>query len=448
MPTTSLADDPGREATAGPPRRATPGRRFLIGLAVITAVALIVRVAYVWLVWRHRPIVGDPLYYHIASNLLADGKGFINPYALAGGVTRPGADHPPLYIVYLSVFSFAGIRSVTGHMLASCLLGAASVAVGGFAGRRVAGPRVGLIAAALLAVYPNVWRFDAMVLSESLVILVVNVTILLAYRYWDRPGTGRLVAVGASIAVCALARSELLLLVPLLLVPLALVTRSRPWPARWAELGLAALTCAAILAPWVGFNLSRFDHPVLLSGQMEVTLADANCDPVYYGPKIGYWEYDCGGVTLASKGLTGPNVGGRDERAMRQGAIDYIRAHASRLPVVAAARVARILNLWPPSNAVDRELSEANPTRVAWLSVVTLWPIMIAAVVGAVVLRRRRVLLIPLLAPIATVIVTVLLFYASSRFRATAEGALCLLAAVALEAAWVAWSSRRRAAVG
>jgi len=110
--------------------------------------------------------------------------------------------------------------------------------------------------------------------------------------------------------------------------------------------------------------------------------------------------------------------------------------------------VARILNLWPPSNAVDRELSEANPTRVAWLSVVTLWPIMIAAVVGAVVLRRRRVLLIPLLAPIATVIVTVLLFYASSRFRATAEGALCLLAAVALEAAWVAWSSRRRAAVG
>jgi len=198
----------------------------------------------------------------------------------------------------------------------------------------------------------------------------------------------------------------------------------------------------------VVFNLSRFDHPVLLSGQMEVTLADANCDPVYYGPKIGYWEYDCGGVTLASKGLTGPNVGGRDERAMRQGAIDYIRAHASRLPVVAAARVARILNLWPPSNAVDRELSEANPTRVAWLSVVTLWPIMIAAVVGAVVLRRRRVLLIPLLAPIATVIVTVLLFYASSRFRATAEGALCLLAAVALEAAWVAWSSRRRAAVG
>ena len=124
-------------------------------------------------------------------------------------------------------------------MLASCLLGAASVAVGGLAGRRVAGPRVGLIAAALLAVYPNVWRFDAMVLSESLVILVVNVTILLAYRYWDRPGTGRLVAVGASIAVCALARSELLLLVPFLLVPLALVTRSptvaRPvgGPRRW-----------------------------------------------------------------------------------------------------------------------------------------------------------------------------------------------------------------------
>ncbi len=60
------------------------------------------------------------------------------------------------------------------------------------------------------------------------------------------------------------------------------------------------------------------------------------------------------------------------------------------------------------------------------------------AVAGAVLLRRRREAVFPLLAPVVTVLATCALFYAATRFRATAEGALCLLAAVALDAAWVA----------
>ena len=50
------------------------------------------------------------------------------------------------------------------------------------------------------------------------------------------------------------------------------------------------------------------------------------------------------------------------------------------------------------------------------------------------ILRRRGRPVFPLLAPIAAVIVTVALFYSATRFRASAEGALCLLAAVAIDA--------------
>jgi hypothetical protein len=446
MTATATADEqagpvPDRAAGAG-----TGVRRFGFWLLVITAVALVVRVAYVWFVYRYRTIGGDPLYYHLGGNLLADGKGFINPLSQARGVIEPGADHPPTYIVYLAFFSLLGIRSITGHMLVSCLLGAGSVAVGGLAGRRIAGPRMGLIAAALMVVYPNVWRFDAMVLSETMVIFLVNVTILLAYRYLDRPSMGRLALVGLAVALCALTRSELVLLALFLVVPLALLTRSRPWKVRIAWLAVAGLGCALALAPWVGYNLQRFNRRVLLSGQVEATFALANCDPVYYGPNIGYWDFDCGLVGLEREGVAIPQTDdGAREKLMLDNAIDYVKAHPRRWAVVEGVRMARIFNVWSPDNAtaIDERV-EGNPRWVARLSLISLWPMLIGSAAGVVVLRRRRIPVFPLLAPCATVIVTVLLFYASGRFRASAEGALCLMTAVALDAGWAWW--RRRGA--
>ena len=415
-----------------------PNRRFILWLVALTAVAFVVRFAYVWFVYRFRTVSGDPLYYHLGANLLADGRGFLQPLSEARGVIEPGADHPPLYIVYLATFSLVGIRSITGHMVVSCVLGAGSVAVGGFAGRRIAGPRVGLIAAALLALYPNVWRFDGMVLSETLVIFLVNVTILLAYRYLDAPSLSRLALVSFSVGLCALTRSELVLLALFLVVPLALLTKSRPLRTRLAWLGVAAAVCVATLGPWVVYNVNRFERRVLLSAQLESTFAVANCDHVFYGPNVGYWSFDCGLIDLAKRGVVIPQTqDGAAERLMLNDAVSYVQDHPKRWAVVEAIRLARIFNSWNPGSAINIDtFVEGNPQWVAQLAYVSLWPMIVGSVLGFVVLRRRRIPSYPLIAPCATVIVTVLLFYASGRFRASAEGALCLLTAVALDAAW------------
>ena len=55
------------------------------------------------------------------------------------------------------------------------------------------------------------------------------------------------------------------------------------------------------------------------------------------------------------------------------------------------------------------------------------------AVWGAVLLRRRRALLWPLLAPVVMVIVTAAAFYGYLRFRQPAEISLVVLAGVALD---------------
>jgi 4-amino-4-deoxy-L-arabinose transferase-like glycosyltransferase len=423
-------------------------RRFSPVLVAITLAGLAWRVAYVWFIRRHVTLhISDALYYHASANLLATGHGFILPFAPAGHAPVQAADHPPLYIVYLAAFSLAGVRSITGHLLASTLLGAASIAVAGLAGREIAGARVGLVAAMLVAVYPNTWRYDGMMLSETMVILVSLVCVWLAYRYWDHPTRGRMIAVGAAVGLAALSRSELVLLALFLVVPLALLTpgASRRLRLRRTVVGLAAF--ATVLAPWVAFNMARFDHTVLMSQNVGGTLATSNCDYVYYGRLIGYWNYQCGVHYLTDRHINGLN--GAADRAEFNGGMAYIKSHLGRVPLVMAARVGRISGVFKPrENAqLDVYLEYTTPW-VSYWGMYLYYPVALLAVVGGVILRRRGRPVFPLLAPIVAVLVTVALFYAATRFRAAAEGALCLLAAVAIDAGLSAagrYASRRPA---
>ena len=429
-------------ATVEQPDAPVPGseiggrsRRFTLALGGLALAGLVLRVAYVWFWRRHADFGGDPLYYHSGAQLLARGEGLINPYAYVRGLTIQAADHPPLYIVYLAGFSLFGMTSITWHLMASALLGTASIVVAGYAGREIAGPRAGIVAAALVAFYPNTWRYDGMLLSETMVIFMVLVTLWVAYRYWRRPSLGRLVVVGLAVGLGTLARSELILLTVFLIVPLALLVRDRSWGARFRLLGIGAVGFLAVVGPWVVFNLVRFDHTVILSENLGGTLATSNCDEVYYGDKLGFWHYPCGERILEARGIGPYEFKGASDRYLRQDAIAYIRSHASRVPVVIAARVGRITGVYRPRQQASFDIYLENfPSWVANLGLWTYYPMVIAACIGGVILRRRRQAVFPLLAPIATVLATCALFYAATRFRATAEPALCLLAAVAIEA--------------
>ena len=48
-----------------------------------------------------------------------------------------------------------------------------------------------------------------------------------------------------------------------------------------------------LVGPWVGYNMSRFRDPVYISSGFGVTLASANCPPLYRGPYEGYWSLEC-----------------------------------------------------------------------------------------------------------------------------------------------------------
>jgi 4-amino-4-deoxy-L-arabinose transferase-like glycosyltransferase len=405
-----------------------------VGLAAV--LAAVVRLVYIWFDRRDFVFGGDAYYYHQGANLLADGEGFIHPFGWLEGKSVESADHPPLYIVYLAGWSLMGVRTTTGHMVASALIGVASVVVAALVGRRVGGERVGVVAAVLLALAPNVWRYDGMLMSETMVILVVLVTVFLAYRFWDRRTPGRLVVLGVAVGVATLARSELLLLGPLLVLPLALLTKERSWGWRIGWLAASAGAVVAVLTPWLVLNQTRFDEPVYLSQNLGGTITVSYCDTVFEGPLLGYWDFNCGPRVLAPLGLLELGSPGVDA-AMREAGLEFASENLDRLPVVVAARLGRIVGVFRPQQQRDLDVFMESTTRtVATAGMITLPFSIVGAVAGAVVLRRRRVPVIPLLAPIACVVVTVALFYAATRFRATAEGPIYVLSAVALVALW------------
>lgn len=416
-------------------------RNFRRWLVAITLLGLAVRLVYI-LVERAGPdfhaapgvVGGDAFFYHKGAQLFRE-HGFISPHAFHfENRIEPAADHPPLYLIWLAIPSFFDILSPLSHMVWSALLGTVTIVLVGLLGRIVAGDRVGLVAAFLAAIYPNIWSHDGFLVSETMAIAMVTLTLLLAYRYAAEPTTGRAFVMGLAGALAALSRAELALLFPLALIPLIVRVREQTGRERFRRLVAAGMAALIPIAPWVGFNLVRFERPVLLSSGFEVTLRSATCDETYYGEFTGYWSARCA-EELRGTVIT-PEMDQSEEAVeFRRAAFEYLGDNLDRLPVVILARWGRITGLWKPSQQVSLEqFPEGRERWVAWTALSMWYPLGLLAIAGAVVLRRRRALLFPLLAMPIAVWFTITVMFATTRYRATAETTIVVLAAVAIDA--------------
>jgi 4-amino-4-deoxy-L-arabinose transferase-like glycosyltransferase len=346
------------------------------------------------------------------------------------------ADHPPLYIVYLAMFSLVGFKGATAHLLASALVGVLTVVIVGLIGRELVGPRGGLIAAALAALYPNLWAYDGALESETMAQLGVALILLAAYVWWREPSRRRSVLLGGAVAFGALGRAELLLLALVLIVPLVLFRSGLVRPERVRQIFTAWVATGLLVAPWCIYNLTRFERPVLLSGGFEITLDSASCDDTYYGTSMGYWSRGCVDRALAKAGLAEDTDRSVLAAMYRDDAFHYIRTHLSRLPVVVAARVGRVTGLWHlQQQAALDHIPAGREQELAWAAWYSYFALVVLSIAGGVVLRRRRIPVFPLLVFPALVLLTTMITFGQVRYRATAEVSLVVLAAVAIDAA-------------
>lgn len=408
---------------------------------------------------------GDGGFYHSAANLIADGHFY---YRRIFGHAHATAEHPPLYPLLLSLVSLTGSpgRSLLAQRIAGCVIGAVSVALIGFLGRRIGGERAGVVAASIAALYPPLVTADGLVMSEPLFVAAVTLALLTACRLSAAPevasparpirgarprhvlrpprGLRWAIALGTVIGLGTLTRSEGLLLLPLLAWPLA-------WaPASGRVRRLIACTAAAavVLAPWVIRNAVVF-HRLTLATDSSTVIAGANCADTYYGHDIGWWSPGC----LALARERGQLLSGD---ASPSPGLRYAREHLTRLPLVAAVRTLRTFDFFQPLRQGNHE------RRRPWVDVAGLafyFPLVGLALAGlaglaglgsagvgrrgppgralgvgqnlgrvACVLRARTLLL----APIWLAVIVSVLGWGIGRFRVAADVSLIVLAACAV----------------
>ena len=399
--------------------------RFRTALPFVALLAFAVRVAYV-LANRHTPVAGDALIYHLEGGNLADGEGFHRVYETG----MPTAEFPPMHIIMVAAADLLGLHGTQDQKLFFAAVGTITVVLVALLARAVTrSERAGLIAGLLAATYPMLWLPDGALMGETTYGVFLTGALLAAVGFVRTPTVARAALTGGLLGLAALSRGEAIGLLVLLVIPLA--WRAAPaWRRRLALGAVAFGAFALVLAPWEARLLTTFDKPVLISNNASGVWVGANCHDTYYGPLIGSWKFQCYGTDRVP--------GDESERfaVYRRRGMDYLADHAGRLPVVVAARLGRVLDVYQPwgqgaflASAEGRNVKAQRAGLLAW------WLLVPWAIAGAVLLRRRREpALLVLLAPVALVLLVAATSYGSTRFRFAAEPGLVVLGAVAVDA--------------
>ena len=208
-----------------------PAVGFRGRLAIVALAALAIRTAAT-IYHRDYPVIGDALTFHLEGGHLAHGEGFRRVFE-----DVPTAEHPPLFIGLIALFTLLGADGFLAQKLLLGLVGTVTVVLVGLLARRVAGDRARAHRGGLAAGYPLLWpptdRYERVGLRAVDRRRAAGGLRLL--RCAHRAARWRVL--GALVAAAALTRGEALLLV-------------RCWRSRSCRGALAGAAAGTRRASW------------------------------------------------------------------------------------------------------------------------------------------------------------------------------------------------------
>lgn len=269
----------------------TPARRGKIAvlavLGVLTIAGLGLRVGYA----VEQPATQPPdagAYARIAASLYRDGSFDARPPGVSREVQPASSYAPGLPLFVAGLYELSGGVHLTFALVVLALLGAGAIPLTYLLGLRMAGPIVGLLGAAAIAIYPALLQYQGLLLTEPLAAFLLSAALVAFFYAIDRPSPWRWLGSGALLGALSLVRPEYLTLA--LLLPLTWLIREglRGRLRHSAALaGILLLGTALILAPWTIRNAVVLDRavPVSTGGGKALfigTYLDADGD----GPKL------------------------------------------------------------------------------------------------------------------------------------------------------------------
>ena len=417
-------------------------RRFWWWVGALALVGLALRIG--WVVYAaHTPHgLYDPARYLRTATQIAKGKGYVEPFT-----GKPTAYYPPGYPWFLGVVAWGArhnpIVRDTVHLAGyvQAVLGATTVAAVAVIGRRVASAGAGIVAALLVALYPNLIFHSAALLSETLCIALLCAS--LAALWWRPAGVPlarwQIAAFAVTFALGVMVRPISLPVLIVIVVWHWFATHDRRQVLVLAGASVAAL--AVVIGAWTIRNAVRM-HAFI---PMSTNTGDNLC--IGHGPHAtGGFRIDpeCTGKRTI---LEGPRGEVAHDKEARSKAWKEIGQSWTREPWLTWRRLDIMFEQdhdglqgvtsyqtdhWMPA-ATFNDWAQVGDDYGA--AVVTL------GIVGAaVLLARRRGHGVALVAITVVVIAVPLAFFGDARFKVPAMPFVAVAAAVALEAAAVgAW---------
>ena len=394
-----------------------PGRaRVWLALAAATLLAFVVRLAYL------EELIGSPL----LSGLMGDSRQY-DAWAqrIAGGqwIGTEVFYQTPLYPYWLAIIFRTAGHDLDAVRLVQALLGAASCALVGLAGRRFFSDRVGVIAALLLAVYPPAFFFDGLIQKSSLDTFLITLTLALIAEFSARRGWKWLAALGVVTAAFALNRENGRVLFAVIGAWLLLDFRDVQFRRRAIWVGVFGVASLIVLLP-VGVRNYRVGGEFLIStSQLGPNFyignnphASGSYEPLVPGRGDPIYERE-DAARLASK-ATGRALspGEVSDYWLRQ-SLAYIRSHPFHWLALLGKKLLLTFNAaeLPDTESIEAYADYSRILRaLLWLNFGVILPL---AAFGAWVQRARWQGLLILYGMLAGLALTVAVFYVVARYR-------------------------------
>jgi len=359
-------------------------------------------------------------YVQLARNL-AGGRGFSLQYPQLE--VHPTAFRPPLYPALLAPGAWLAGDALWPARLLQAVIGSGTAVLAGVLAARVGGRRAGVIATALVAVYPPLLANDTVTLTEPLGLGLVLAALLLV-------DDERWVAAGLAGGLLLLTRPNAYLAIAVLAV----------WAARtigWRRgLGLAAVA-GLVLVPWLVRNQIQV-------GTWKSTTSDGFTMSAVYGlpaQRVGHFidpteapEYHDDHHILARFDEAEWNDMLMDE------AIEAVKANPGYVGDVLWENVGGYFELAPSLNTYP-EVSDGRHMGFRRATLPLFWVVTIIGVTGIVTHRRHRLIQVTALLT-AQFTVLSLLLVAPPRLRGPFDVMCCIGAGLALSHLWAVVGGR------
>ena len=412
-------------------------------LISIFIVALALRLAWIAYAGFAPTLNDDAGRYELLGRSLAEGGGYINPNGTTTMFWPPGY---PFIIAgtYLAwPASVLGDHELTAVLVVNALMSAASVLLVYAIARRAFDALTGIIAAALLALFPSMIFFAGVTLTETSFTFLALVWLWLIIESQAREDRRLLILAGAIVGFAALVRGQAALF-PLAAVPFWLLATRSSRSTAFRIATTVALALAAI-APWTIRNYVESNSLVLISSNDGVNFYIGHSDGADgRGRKVDE-------LVFRYPELRQPEAEAQISRDGFREGLEYAVDHP-RQEIELVFRKLFFLYWrddeglkWNDAHGERRVLDDNVRDAFAALSNAYYWLILTFAFAGVALTARRMspggVLFLSMLVYWTAAHVA---FFADPRFHAPVVPIICIFAAAALSALWRA--ARRDAA--